>query len=153
MPHAYADYSTILERLRWESGPASIPKPDEVTSVLLNVQRDLEEYEKEIHELPESGRSFLAEQQNRLGEIMLQAQSLLSPIRKIPDEILRRVFDDCYEKNHFEFDANKSKSGLAAPAAEDMPALVLSSVCSRWPRIALSLPSIWSRISFRYNAP
>ncbi|KAE9387528.1 hypothetical protein BT96DRAFT_751431, partial [Gymnopus androsaceus JB14] len=87
--------------------------------------------------------SLLVEQQNRLREIMLQAQSLLSPIRKIPDEILQRVFDDCCEKNHFEFDANKSKSGLATPAAEDTPALVLSSVCSRWRRIALSLPSIW----------
>ncbi|KAE9405431.1 hypothetical protein BT96DRAFT_339384 [Gymnopus androsaceus JB14] len=35
------------------------------------------------------------------------------------------------------------------PNASDIPALALSSVCSRWRRVALALPSIWARISLK----
>ncbi|KAE9401157.1 hypothetical protein BT96DRAFT_772927, partial [Gymnopus androsaceus JB14] len=113
---------------------------------LHNAQQDLEEYEKEIYTL-DSRRSFLAQQRDRLREIMLQAQALLSPIRTVPDEILRLIFDDCCETNHFEFN---STTRVEPPSARDIPAFAVSNVCSRWRRIGLAFPNIWSRISVEY---
>ncbi|KAE9393601.1 hypothetical protein BT96DRAFT_829041, partial [Gymnopus androsaceus JB14] len=68
-------------------------------------------------------------------------QALLSPFRKIPDEILQRVFDDCCSMNHFVVVDNPRG------AIRKIPALALSAVCSRWRRNGLAMPSIWSNIS------
>ncbi|KAE9391374.1 hypothetical protein BT96DRAFT_776239, partial [Gymnopus androsaceus JB14] len=65
-----------------------------ISAILLEARRDLEDYEKELHRL-ESRRIFVAAQQERLREFMSQTHSLLSPVRKIPDEVLRQVFDAC----------------------------------------------------------
>ncbi|KAF9078263.1 hypothetical protein BDP27DRAFT_1200891, partial [Rhodocollybia butyracea] len=62
--------------------------------ILQNAQRDLDDYDKEIHRL-ESRRMVLIAQQERTREIMNQVQCLLAPIRKLPDEILGCVFDEC----------------------------------------------------------
>ncbi|KAE9403841.1 hypothetical protein BT96DRAFT_1016686 [Gymnopus androsaceus JB14] len=108
------DSSLILEKLRWESGPASIPNLEEIKAL-------------------ESRRQSLR-------VYMDQAQSLLSPCRKVPDEILQRIFDDCCGMNHF-------GPATIHSAITDLPALALSGVCLRWRRNGLSTPSIWSRIS------
>ncbi|KAF9069806.1 hypothetical protein BDP27DRAFT_1222004, partial [Rhodocollybia butyracea] len=140
-PRLNLDLSSIREKLRSDSGPTSV-QPGEFTSILQNAQRDLDDYDKEIHRL-ESRRMVLIAQQERTREIMNQVQCLLAPIRKLPDEILGCVFDECCEVNRF------SSIGVDSPAGpverlRTKPALVLSSVCSRWRRIGLSLPQIWA---------
>ncbi|KAF9069771.1 hypothetical protein BDP27DRAFT_1221921, partial [Rhodocollybia butyracea] len=133
------DLSSIREKLRFDSGPTSV-QPDEIRSILQNAQRDLDDYDREIHRL-ESHRMVLIAEQERTREIMKQVQCLLVPIRKLPDEILGCIFDECCDMNYFR------SIGVNPP-----PALVLSSVCSRWRRIGLSLPQIWARISFQMTA-
>ncbi|KAE9402618.1 hypothetical protein BT96DRAFT_816266, partial [Gymnopus androsaceus JB14] len=129
------DSPLILERLRWESGPASIPNPEEVILILQKAQREIEDCAKQIKAL-KSRRQSLREYADHL-------QALLSPFRKVPDEILQRVFDDCCNMNHFVVDnASKTRSAI-----RKMPALALSTVCSRWRRNGLAMPSIWSNIS------
>ncbi|KAF9065192.1 hypothetical protein BDP27DRAFT_1202775, partial [Rhodocollybia butyracea] len=97
-----------------------------VASVLENIERDLEDYRAEIFRLEQ--------EKERLENYATQLHSLNSPFRKVPDEILRHIFDDCCEMNSFR-------------ALRSKPAMVISSVCSRWRRNALSVPALWSRIS------
>ncbi|KAE9393600.1 hypothetical protein BT96DRAFT_923960 [Gymnopus androsaceus JB14] len=52
------DSPLILEKLRWESGPASTPNPEEVIPILQQAQRELEYCEKQIKTL-ESRRESL----------------------------------------------------------------------------------------------
>ncbi|KAE9405668.1 hypothetical protein BT96DRAFT_790037, partial [Gymnopus androsaceus JB14] len=101
--------------------------------IIQNAQRELEDCEKQIKALESRRQSLL--------EYTVQLQSLLSPIRKVPDEILRHVFDDCCDMNRF------AMTKTSTDAIRSIPALALSSVCSRWRRNGLSLPEIWSRIS------
>ncbi|KAF9069494.1 hypothetical protein BDP27DRAFT_1200889, partial [Rhodocollybia butyracea] len=102
-------------------------------------QQDLQDYESEIHHLI-SRSMFLQAQMGRPQQYEAQVQSLRSPVRKISDEILRYIFDDSCDTN--EFIALRSK-----------PAMVLSAVCSRWRRNALTMPAIWSRISLKWKMP
>ncbi|KAF9023999.1 hypothetical protein BDP27DRAFT_1182320, partial [Rhodocollybia butyracea] len=62
--------------------------------ILENVRRDLQDYEAETHRL-ESCRLLTTEKRERLHLYETQVQSLLSPVRKIPDEILQHIFDTC----------------------------------------------------------
>ncbi|KAF9078261.1 hypothetical protein BDP27DRAFT_1356928 [Rhodocollybia butyracea] len=98
-PRLNIDLSSIREKLRSESGPTSV-QPDEITSVLQNAQRDLDDYDKETHRL-ESRRMVLIAEKERTREIMKQTQCLLAPIRKLPDEILGCIFDECCGMNYF----------------------------------------------------
>ncbi|KAE9405667.1 hypothetical protein BT96DRAFT_811822, partial [Gymnopus androsaceus JB14] len=129
------DSPLILEKLRWESGPGSIPNPDKVLPIIQSAQQELEDCDKQIKALESRKRSLL--------EYTAQLQSLFSPIRRVPDEILQHIFDDCCDMNHFTVDNHKKTSN----AIRNAPALAVSSVCSRWRRNGLSMPGIWSRIS------
>ncbi|KAF9069488.1 hypothetical protein BDP27DRAFT_1222549, partial [Rhodocollybia butyracea] len=135
-PRVSVDLPGLHNRLRTESGPASV-QPDEVATILQNVQQDLQDYESEIHRL-KSRSIFLQAQMERLQQYASQVQSLCSPIRKVPDEILQCIFDYSCDTN--EFIALRSK-----------PAMVLSAVCSRWRRNALAMPAIWSRMSLQWE--
>ncbi|KAF9065189.1 hypothetical protein BDP27DRAFT_1229272, partial [Rhodocollybia butyracea] len=123
------DLPGIQNKLRTESGPASV-QSEEVASVLKNIEQDLEDYRAEISRL-EQGKE-------RLENYAAQLRSLNSPFRKVPDEILRHIFDECCDMNTFR-------------ALRSKPAMVISSVCSRWRRNALSMPAIWSRISLSWD--
>ncbi|KAF9069770.1 hypothetical protein BDP27DRAFT_1324943 [Rhodocollybia butyracea] len=142
-PRLDMNLSSIHEKLRSDSGPTSV-QPDEITSILQNAQRDLDDYDREIHRL-ESHRMVLIAEKEHTQEIMKQVQCLLVPIRKIPDEILGCIFDECCDMNHFSncFDVDDVESPIdRGGQLRTKPALVLNSVCSRWRRIALSLPQI-----------
>lgn len=125
-----------LEQLRWEFGPASIPNVEEVIQTLRNVQQELEACETQIEALVSRRQSLRA--------YTVHLQALISPFRKVPDELLQRIFNDCDDMNHFVVN-NPKETGPGAGG--NMPALVLTSVCSRWRRNGLSMPSIWSSIS------
>ncbi|KAE9407394.1 hypothetical protein BT96DRAFT_795010, partial [Gymnopus androsaceus JB14] len=97
---------------------------------------ELEHCEKQIEAL-ESRRQSLRSYTARL-------RSMLSPFRKVPDEILRRILNGCWDMNHFTLTCKDEET---SGDIRDTPALTLSSVCSRWRRNALSMPSLWSGIS------
>lgn len=75
---------------------------DEVASIVQIAKRELERYDKEVYKIDYRG-SLLAAQRKCVADMMLQTQALLSPNHKIPDDILRRIFDDSCDKNQFEF--------------------------------------------------
>ncbi|KAF9019824.1 hypothetical protein BDP27DRAFT_1469497 [Rhodocollybia butyracea] len=155
-PRVVPDLPGLHNKLRTESGPASV-QPDEVASLLQNIQQDLEDYEAQIYPLER-----LRQEKEHLERYATQLQFLLSPFRKVPDEILRRIFDDCCDTNSFQVfdcdrcDSNSSDSvdlehSIPTSALTSKPAMVVSSVCSRWRSHALSMPAIWSRISLEWE--
>ncbi|KAF9077384.1 hypothetical protein BDP27DRAFT_1208991, partial [Rhodocollybia butyracea] len=107
-----------------------------------NVERDLETYDAEIVRL-ETRKLFLASQKARLKTYAAQIQSLLSPVRTIPSEILQRIFDMSCDTNRFDVVNINSTS--------KKPAMAISSVCSLWRKNALSMRSIWSRITLEWR--
>ena len=114
------------------------------TSSLADARRELDSSEKRAKKLADD----IQEAQDRLARFVKESQcaiqlmedeksevekhvrhtlAYLSPIRRRPRELLQEIF-------LFNF--------------EDFPccAWVLSSVCSVWRRIALSMPRIWSKV-------
>ncbi|KAF7296699.1 F-box domain-containing protein [Mycena chlorophos] len=61
-------------------------------------------------------------------------QTILSPIRRIPEDILREIFVACMPQ-----DRNCVMSEKEAP-------ILLGRVCSSWRRLSQSIPYLWTRI-------
>ncbi|KIK56120.1 hypothetical protein GYMLUDRAFT_62185 [Collybiopsis luxurians FD-317 M1] len=131
------NFTSQYEKLRAESGPISA-EPQQVNLILESLEQDLKDVEREI---VSSHRSCILEYANKL-------RCLLSPIRKIPNEILQVIFDICCYTNHFLL---AKPSATDTPNSRYKPAMVLSSVCSRWRRNAFALPKIWSRLSLEWE--
>ncbi|KIK59143.1 hypothetical protein GYMLUDRAFT_44899 [Collybiopsis luxurians FD-317 M1] len=131
------DFTSLHRELRSESGPTSV-RPDKVNTILENLQQDLKDVES-------AGRDIEEHQSCILG-YTTQFRCLLSPVRKVPEEILQHIFDVCCDMNHF-------VASNSPPSNESFlrsnPAMALSSVCTRWRETALAMPSIWARISFQ----
>ncbi|KAF9043691.1 hypothetical protein BDP27DRAFT_1455150 [Rhodocollybia butyracea] len=145
IPRVSVDFPGLNIKLRTESGPASV-QPDEVETILQKVQRDIEDYEAEISRL-----KCLEQEKKHLEKYATHLQSLLSPARKVPDEILQHIFDDSCDTNSFRVvNLDAMVPADTSRALRSAPAMVISSVCARWRRIALSMPIIWSRISVHW---
>lgn len=69
----------------------------------------------------------MVREQQGLDERILHTRSYLAPIRRLPVELLRDIFECCFEQHA-------------------CVAWVLSSVCVTWRRLALGLPRIWSKV-------
>ncbi|KAF9077373.1 hypothetical protein BDP27DRAFT_1312293 [Rhodocollybia butyracea] len=151
VPLTNLDSTNIHDQLRSEAGPASV-QPDEIDAILKNVVRDLDSYEAEIIRL-ETRKMFLVSQKERLIAYAVQVQSLLSPVRKLPSEILQRVFDMCCDTNRFKVANMKSRSTYVDSSAliRTKPAMAISSVSSLWRKNALSMRNIWSRITLDWT--
>lgn len=102
---------------------------------LSDLSSDLEIYDKEISRL----KALLISLENQRAETEAYEkdfQSLLSPIRKLPIDILEHVFlQFCISAKGF------SSLPLGAPA------LILSSVCTHWRSTCLSGSELWSYIA------
>ncbi|KAF9067561.1 hypothetical protein BDP27DRAFT_1328579 [Rhodocollybia butyracea] len=67
-------------------------------------------------------------------------------VQTVPNEILEAIFDDCCDTNLF-----SSVNATITSSLREIPALTLSSVCTRWRRVGLALSRIWSRISLEHS--
>ncbi len=113
------DFANLRSRLRSEFGPAAQAE-SEIVSAVADVDKDLADCDDEVLRL-QSRIIHLRNQQVRLKEYKKCLRALTSPIRKLPNEILVRIFDYTCDMN--EISSRKLKK---------MPALALSGVCSRW---------------------
>lgn len=71
-------------------------------------------------------------EQNMLEEKIKHTLAYISPIRRLPHELLRHIF-------MFNFDNH--------PCC----AWILASVCVQWRRLALSVPRLWSKVSDEFS--
>ncbi|KAJ3538220.1 hypothetical protein NMY22_g5250 [Coprinellus aureogranulatus] len=83
--------------------------------------------------------------QRQIKEIEQQIEShklLLSPARKVPDDIYREVFLWCLPH----------PSEIGEAEWHSVP-LLLTQICRRWRQIAHATPLLWTNLSFTYHHP
>ncbi|THU99787.1 hypothetical protein K435DRAFT_567354, partial [Dendrothele bispora CBS 962.96] len=68
-------------------------------------------------------------------------RACLAPIRRLPPEILGRVFSFC-----------SPRSGIDHKGKIYCPVVRLSQVCAGWRKIAQETPSLWSSLSIRLQS-
>ncbi|KZW01904.1 hypothetical protein EXIGLDRAFT_829806 [Exidia glandulosa HHB12029] len=81
---------------------------------------------------------------------IMTSQGLLHPVRRVPVELLARIFKDCmsaYEMT-YDTDRNSFKGSLALLG---LP-FALSSVCRRWKEIVFVTPSLWRNLILQCDA-
>ncbi|KAF6748321.1 hypothetical protein DFP72DRAFT_917033 [Ephemerocybe angulata] len=91
-----------------------------------NLSAEIDRYEAIIQ--------ALRTKRDLLRPIIDDHRAILSPARRLPDDILREVFVRCLPHKH-----------NATMYAGDAPVL-LCHVCSRWRKLALATPTLWSSL-------
>ncbi|KAJ3982242.1 hypothetical protein F5890DRAFT_1416121, partial [Lentinula detonsa] len=105
--------------------------------LLGDTQIELDRCQKEIERVEILCNTLIASKQ------LLQANkrlihSILSPINKLPLDLLGNIFEHvCYDRNHI--------SGFNL---SNVPTLKLSRVCHRWRSLVSSTPTLWSTFRF-----
>ncbi|KAJ7589574.1 hypothetical protein C8J56DRAFT_860263, partial [Mycena floridula] len=97
----------------------------EISSYLVDAERDIELYDQEIQRVSEILGSLQSQRQVRKNDA-LTFKAALSPIRRIPMELWKDIFAQCLDGS-----------------PED---LHLTEVCSWWKQMLGSFPEIWSTI-------
>ena len=78
----------------------------------------------------------LARERQNLAQSLDEHRSLVAPIRRIPQEMLSEIFSHCIG---------------SLPCIEgDSAPMLLTFVCSRWRRVVISSPALWSNIYVAY---
>ncbi|THU81184.1 hypothetical protein K435DRAFT_785125 [Dendrothele bispora CBS 962.96] len=123
-----------------------VPSPTEsvkIQSYVDDLNEDLSRYYLEIRRLKRVLKR-LTQQRDVLEREREESLTLLSPIRRLPPEVLSHIFE-----YHCQTDA----ISLGGRELIKAPALTLSHVCSFWRALSLSLPSLWSRLDFNFHFP
>ncbi|KAL1659092.1 hypothetical protein GGF50DRAFT_107985, partial [Schizophyllum commune] len=95
-------------------------------------QGDIEEAEAQLADLIASTRraiDTMVQRKSALEEKLLQTKAYLSPMRRLPAEMLREIFFWVFEE-------------------DSRVAWDLSAVCQSWRAMALGMPRLWSKIHF-----
>jgi hypothetical protein len=147
-----AELTKIDNDLRSEFGPFVIPpeRAEEVKEILALVDEDIEDHDSEIVRLRD--RIMIIEAQKQQLEVQrTKLRALLSSMRKLPNEILFRILQQVCEGNVIHHCLYQRWDGednaLTSSAATSLPAMAISSVCSRWRELALSSPSLWANLT------
>ncbi|KAF9075312.1 hypothetical protein BDP27DRAFT_1315869 [Rhodocollybia butyracea] len=138
---SFEEISRIEHDLRSEFGPFVIrpERAEEVKQMLALADKDIEDHDSEIARL--HGQILIIEEGKRKLEAQrARLRALLSPVRKLPNEILSRIFQHVCENN-----------SLRGYNAHTLPihfsAMTISFVCSRWRDLALSSPRLWAHLT------
>ncbi|KAF9066392.1 hypothetical protein BDP27DRAFT_1330676 [Rhodocollybia butyracea] len=109
--------------------------------------KDVEEHELEVARLTEQLRVVQAETE-WLKTQRATLLSSLSPMRKLPNEILLRIFQQVCDENLLQcypwLVEEDPPTSITSPVITYLPTMAISSVCSRWRALALSSPSLWA---------
>ncbi|KAK7464885.1 hypothetical protein VKT23_006094 [Stygiomarasmius scandens] len=127
----------LSSKLRQTCG-LSGPDVAHVTQFLRNADLDVKTYHSEI----KKRHAEIISLQNRMEGLQRHAEaygSLLAPIRKLPLELLTKLF--------VEYCADGNVLGEEVVC----PALVLSHVSGGWRELALSTPKLWSNLSVDFD--
>ncbi|KAF8997440.1 hypothetical protein BDQ17DRAFT_1363361 [Cyathus striatus] len=113
-----------------------VPTVDEAKQIqdLLEISgQKLRCIDTEIDQLQQQ-LDVLQAKRSGIHEFAEQHRALLSPVRKLTQDIVGEIFIACLPE-----DRNPYMSAMEAP-------MLLTQICSSWRRIALSTPRIWSAI-------
>ncbi|KAF8150129.1 hypothetical protein B0H34DRAFT_757444 [Crassisporium funariophilum] len=119
-----------------QCGTNYVPTDDEITQIETLIQKPTLQLEQ-LETRMEAMRSML-KQLELEHEVLLCAiqryRALLSPMRRIPVDILQEIFIYCVPSEH-----NASMCAVEAP-------VLLTQICSSWRQIALRTPRLWATI-------
>ncbi|KAG7090651.1 hypothetical protein E1B28_009752 [Marasmius oreades] len=124
--HAPKKFETLLR------SPVAKDDRTEVMNYLRDAERDYRNGQVEINKC-KAMILMLESKREGIKKSMERYRSLLSPVYRLPSELLSEIFGYCCEYNFLD---------LAMP-----PAISLSMVCGRWREIVLSSPRLWSSIT------
>ncbi|KAF7784791.1 hypothetical protein Agabi119p4_956 [Agaricus bisporus var. burnettii] len=132
---------TVMHNLEMILSSNIPPTRDEATSVkglldgeattLSALLEDIAHLQNRLHILRERYQDSHAKVQ--------RYQAVLSPVRLLPPELVRKVFLLCTEE---------SVTELMTPLS-NTPPLSLAQICSGWREVALATPELWKNIAFR----
>ncbi|THV06939.1 hypothetical protein K435DRAFT_644221, partial [Dendrothele bispora CBS 962.96] len=125
----------IQNRLRTDFNPSDASQLSEIKEMIRCAEDDLKAYRAEILRL-ESKVMVLSTKSDMLKKHTEKIRSLLSPVHRVPNEVLGHIFSYCCE-TLFPVDDSlaswRHRNGFL-------------SVCSRWREVGLTTPQIWSVI-------
>uniref|UniRef100_A0A0W0F760 F-box domain-containing protein n=1 Tax=Moniliophthora roreri TaxID=221103 RepID=A0A0W0F760_MONRR len=111
-----------------------------IENMAKDAERELEAYEAEINKL-RSSLALLEHKRDVSKEKLFRCRSLLSPVHRLPPEILGDIFTIL-------IDLPAKERWLSS---KTHPALAVSRTCGRWRDIAIATPSVWSTVAICFN--
>ncbi|KAF9063253.1 hypothetical protein BDP27DRAFT_1271092, partial [Rhodocollybia butyracea] len=117
-------------------------RADELKKALALADKDIEDHDSEVDRL-QTQIVFVQGEKKRLETQRAKLRSLLSPVRKLPNETLLHILQYVCRENVLQ----SSTLGLWTYP----PAMAISSVCSRWRELALVSPSLWANLTVEMN--
>ncbi|THU78164.1 hypothetical protein K435DRAFT_876935 [Dendrothele bispora CBS 962.96] len=133
VPRVSSDADLNLDDTSGKVRTGAIPSMEEASLLseeIAAMELDLKEYVTHLHRLQAAVDAMVAKA-DQLKRLLSMKQSLMAPIRKLPDDILTLIFELC----PFDITGLRKKS----PAFMD--------VCSHWRDVVLSSPTVWSFFS------
>ncbi|KAJ8084968.1 hypothetical protein PM082_003745 [Marasmius tenuissimus] len=112
------------------------PSPLEVA----DLHRIIHEPEARIREL-EAEISRLQSERDRLQAFVNNHRQLLSPVRRLPVEVLKEIFVQCLPVEH-----------LPITSTTEFP-LLLTRICRHWKEVAITTPHLWCSIHIYIPSP
>jgi hypothetical protein len=110
-----------------------VAERQEISEYVSTVNRELSQLNAKITEL-RTALIQVARTRDRLQVAASQHQALISPLRRLPPELLQVIFVCCLPLHR-----NAVMHSSEAP-------VLLGRVCSEWRRISLSTPEVWSSL-------
>ncbi|ESK91769.1 hypothetical protein Moror_10598 [Moniliophthora roreri MCA 2997] len=107
-----------------------------INQFLVDGEKELQEFQVEISRLQTAILALEARREG-LKQMMEKYRSLLSPIHRMPLEVLTNIFK-------FYCNVNVLEIGTLSPA------MTLSAVCGKWRELTLNTPSLWASLSICY---
>ncbi|KAF5342985.1 hypothetical protein D9758_013680 [Tetrapyrgos nigripes] len=120
----------------------------------------LQDEEERIFDLTTELETILLEISQRKRTVA-KLKDILSPIRRVPQEVLGEVFSRYVELRESEYKKSKANPvpyHFPKEAEKRLyrmvpPALLISHVCSHWRRVAQSTPRLWTLLRIPASAP
>ncbi|KAJ7221893.1 hypothetical protein C8J57DRAFT_1198444, partial [Mycena rebaudengoi] len=131
---------SLLSNLIDSNLPPSNAQLQIARAILSQNELDIEKLEGEIAELRERA-DRLAQEHQAAADSASKMQSIVSPWRRLPPELLSHTFVLCADDDPDYF-----------PAVDLVPLLLLQ-VCHAWRSIALATPALWARMNYQIWKP
>ncbi|KAK7013795.1 hypothetical protein R3P38DRAFT_3003999 [Favolaschia claudopus] len=139
-----AEVENIRELARVGALPTGL-ELSKLQSTMTNAPAEIQHYETEIETLQKE-ISRLASERTSLESYLNLCRSVLSPVHRLPNEMLADIFDLCVpEELYWISDTITVDDEMNRLAHSHL--LQLAQVCSRWHRVAMHTPKLWSLIT------
>ncbi|KAF9030529.1 hypothetical protein BDZ89DRAFT_1064539 [Hymenopellis radicata] len=120
--------------------PPNHRETSELRSIISKSDNQLSDLHKILAEAKQTVKS-IKQHVDDVTFVLKSAKKITHPLRSVPNEILCLIFAQCVD-----YDA-RARNSLYT----DQAPWTLSYVCSRWRRLVLSFPSLWTRPCFDFT--